>query len=110
MEEDFFEGFQAGSNAPLSQTPAFLDADAHDNRKELSFDKVLKDKALIPAWEADGQSFASQYLRDAQFVFNRVQHHVHHKQPNGTYLLLNSCKRTSKKGKREICEKERRLL
>ena len=41
-EEEFFEGFQAASNAPLSQTPGFLDEDAHDERKDISFKKVLE--------------------------------------------------------------------
>ena len=100
-EEEFFEGFQASSNASLSQTPAYLDEDAQDQRKELSFSKVLTNQALIPEWEAEGKSFTAEYLRDAQFVFNRVQHHVHHKQPDGTYLPLNAWKRKSnKKAKR----------
>ena len=46
-EEEFFEGFQAVSNAPLSQPPAYLDEDALDQRKEISFTKVSKNQALI---------------------------------------------------------------
>ena len=94
-EEEFFQGFQASSNAPLSRTPAYLDEDARDARKELSFAEVLSYQALIPEWEAEGQSFSAAYLRDAQFVFDRVQHHVHRKQPCGTYLPLNTCTRKS---------------
>jgi hypothetical protein len=104
-KEEFFEGFQDSSNAPLSQTPAYLDEDARDKRKDISFEKVLTTQALVPQWEADGQSFTAAYLRDAQFVFNRVQHHVHHKQADGTYLPLNSCKRKSKKDKKHLVKK-----
>ena len=84
-----------------------LHADAQDKRKELSFTQVQKDEALVPAWEAEGRNFTSAYLRDAQFVFNRVQHHVHHKQADGTYLPLNSCKPKTRRGKKS---RQSRLL
>ena len=109
-EEEFFQGFQAASNAPLSQTPVYLDEDARDARKELSYSKVLKNQVLIPEWEAEGQNFTAEYLRDAQFVFNRVQHHVHRKQPDGAYQTLNTCKRKSKKGKKNLVKKNNPLL
>ena len=105
VEKELFEGFQSSSNAPLSQTPAYLDEDAHDKRKELSFSKVLTNQTLVPAWEAEGKSFTAEYLRDAQFVFNRVQHHVHRKQADGTYLPLNTCKRKSRKRKTNLVKK-----
>ena len=71
-QEDFFQGFEAPSNTPLSQTPAFSDEDAREERKELSFSKVLTNEALMPAWKEEGKEFTAAYLRDAQFVFSRV--------------------------------------
>ena len=70
---------------------------------------MLARQALIPAWEAEGQKFSTLYQRDAQFVFNRVQHHVHHKQAGGTHAPLNSCKPKSKKGKHS-CVKQTAAL
>ena len=104
--EEFFEGFKAASNAPLSQTPAFLDEDAHDERTEISFKKVLQNQSLILDWEAEGEAFTSQYLRAVQFVFNRVQHHVHRKQPDGTFQPLNACKPKPKKGTKHLVLKK----
>ena len=70
-EEELFEGPQAVSNAPLPQLPAYLDEAARDQRKEISFTEVWKKHALLIEWEADGQSFANQDLRDSQLVLNR---------------------------------------
>ena len=41
-EREFFEGFQHSSHAPLSQKPAYLDADALKDRDGPSFSQVLK--------------------------------------------------------------------
>ena len=46
------------------------------------------------------RDFAKLYLRDAQFVFNRVQRHVHRRLKDGTYEPLNSCKPKGKKGRK----------
>ena len=43
--------------------------------------------------EAEGCEWKQQYLRDAQFVFSHVQHHVHKKDKDGNYVPLNACAR-----------------
>ena len=97
-EWEFFEGFRDRSNDPLSQTPSYLDADAREKHQGPSFEEVRKDPLKnADAWEREGRHFAAAYLRDAQFVFNRVQHHVHHRQADGSYVPLNSCKPKTKK-------------
>ena len=40
------------------------------------------------------------------FVFNRVQHHVHRKEPDGTFQPLNACKPKSKKGTKNLVLKK----
>ena len=57
-------------------------------------------------WE--GLHFKKQYLRDAQLVFSRVQHHVHRKTKEGKYEPLRACA-NKKRGKTfikkdEICK------
>ena len=57
---------------------------------------------LMPRIEEEGESFARQYTRDAQFVFSRVQHHVHKRGKDGAYAPLNACARKGKKGKKAV--------
>ena len=49
--------------------------------------------------EEDGRRYAKAYLEDAQFVFSRVQHHVHKKDKDGYYIPLNACRRRDSKKK-----------
>ena len=95
-EEHFFKGFAAAQHSPLCQTAPYLQEDA--NVKQQSFwTKLCGNPALLKDYEAEGKNFAQQYLRDAQFVFSRVQHHVHRKDKKGEYIPLHACQRKVQK-------------
>jgi hypothetical protein len=58
-----------------------------------------------PVWTTDveslidaGREYGRKYFRHAQFVFSRVQHHVHQRTKKG-YVPLHNCAR--KHGKRK---------
>ena len=98
-EEHFFSGFSAVQHAPLCQTPPYLQDDA-DLKQKNQWKEVYDNPDLVEHLEAEGQIFARQYRRDAQFVFSRVQHHVHRKDKHGDYIPLHACQRkVRKKGK-----------
>jgi len=103
-EEEFFQGFQDSSNAPLCVMPAFLHEDATKKEDVISWqtlkENVAKDTSLWQVFMHEGSTFAQNYLRHAQFVFNRVQHHVHKRDKDGNYQPLNTCKPKSKKKKK----------
>ena len=103
-EEEFFDGFSAPSNAPLCQTPAFLMEDATTTSTLHDWEKLYGDPLKWHACAEEGRQFATKYLRDAQYVFNRVQRHVHKKQKDGTYVPLNSCM-PKKHKKRKVLNK-----
>ena len=48
--------------------------------------------------EREGAAYRVAYLRDAQYVSSRVQHHVHKKTKDG-YIPLSNCARKMKKRK-----------
>ena len=50
---------------------------------------------------ADGAAFKRAYCEDAQFIFSRVQHHVHKKTKKG-YFPLKAC--LSKRCKKGTCK------
>ena len=54
----------------------------------------------------DGEVFRKEYLRDAQYIFSRVQHHVHRRTKDGDYIPLHNCAKTKKKGKGSVCKHE----
>ena len=97
-EEEFFEGFSAPSNDALCQIPAFLYEDAMRPAPDVTFGSTYANTGDWDTLRKEGQDFAKLYLRDAQFVFNRVQRHVHRRLKDGTYEPLNSCKPKGKKG------------
>ena len=57
---------------------------------------VTLDEAL-----AEGQAWKDAYFKDVQFIFSRVQHHVHKKTSTG-YVPLKGC--LSKHGKKGACK------
>lgn len=52
----------------------------------------------------DGAQYGQAYRRDAQYVFSRVQHHVHRKTKDGYVPLHNCAKKTKHKGKSSGCQ------
>ena len=89
-EQQFFDGFSARENAPLVQTPAFLQEDA-ELVAGLTLAAAYVNVDVLPKLAAEGRKFAAAYRRDAQFVFSRVQHHVHKKDKDGNYVPLHAC-------------------
>ena len=102
-EQQFFDGFSARENAPLVQTPAFLQEDA-DVVAGLTLAAAYVNVDVLPKLVAEGKKFAAAYRRDAQFVFSRVQHHVHKKDKDGNYLPLHSCQRKAAKGRKKVIQ------
>ena len=52
----------------------------------------------------DGAQYRKAYRRDAQYIFSRVQHHVHRKTKDGYVPLHNCAKKGKKKGKSTVCK------
>ena len=86
VEQDFYDRFRGLEHTPLCQTPPYLQADNANSQDEECL---------------EGLHFKKQYLHDAQFVFSRVQHHVHRKTKDGTYEPLRACAK-KKRGKNFI--------
>ena len=99
-EQHFFSGFADRQHAPLSQTPAFLQNDA-DCKEKSTWTELCSQPELLQEREAEGHHFVQQYLRDAQFVFSRVQHHVHRRDKDGNYVPLHACQRKVRKKRKE---------
>ena len=91
-EQGLFKGFADETHAPLAQTQAYMQEDADDLTKP-TLAKAYDEPDELMALEAEGRKWKQQYLRDAQFVFSRVQHHVHKKDKDGNYVPLNACAR-----------------
>ena len=111
--EEFYARHQASEHTPLSVTPAFLQADADAKGQGSlcaeSYDEKTPatDPSSMPSLEAEGKQFVEEYFLDTQFVFSRVQHHVHKKCKDGSYEPLNACakkQRGKKVKKSEICK------
>ena len=100
-EKEFFEGFRSPEHTPLCKTPAFLQHDA-DLRNGTTLAAAYRNPGLMQQIEQEGAYFARQYSHDAQFVFSRVQHHVHKRGKDGVYVPLNACARKGKKGKKAV--------
>ena len=96
VEAAFDTRFADTSHDPLCVTPTFIYEDAQsDGAQAMEGDE--------PVWATDvesiiaGHEYKREYSRHAQFVFSRVQHHVHQHTKKG-YVPLNNCAR--KHGKR----------
>ena len=101
VESAFFDRFRAPEHDGLSQVPTYLTEDA---RLQSSADTLSVSSALKPverkALYKDGEVFLKQYKQDLQYVFSRVQHHVHKLTTKG-YVPLNAC-RLKSKGKQKV--------
>ena len=98
VEAAFDTRFAGSSHDPLCVTPAFVYEDAmaggaqtHGEGHETWTTDV---QSLI-----DGLEYRRLYLRHAQFVFSRVQHHVHQCTKKG-YVPLHNCARKGRKGRK----------
>ena len=87
---EFFDRLQKPEHAPLCQTPAFLHEDAND-RSTPTLASAYQSAHEMQTIEEEGRRFSKHYLLDAQFVFSRVQHHVHRQTKDGEFMPLNAC-------------------
>ena len=105
VEEEKAKSFAGSEHDALCTTPSYLAEDALGARKHLTLVDVLEGRATIQDLEGDAAAYRKQYLQDAQYVFSRVQHHVHNKHKDGSYTPLHNCaKKTKKKGKCTVCK------
>ena len=90
----------------MNSSPFFLDEDAHDDRKKnLSLEGFQRSFFSCLFLDRRRTELSREVPERCSVCFNRVQHHVHHKQPDGSYLPLNACKPKSKKGKKQLVKK-----
>ena len=97
VEGAFQERFASEEHDDMCTIPKYIG-------KEISASDVLvlgTADVSLEDLQLEGAAFRRNYLRDAQYIFSRVQHHVHHKTEAG-YVPLSYCmKRTDKrKGKK----------
>jgi hypothetical protein len=81
--EEFNERFKKPEHNGLVATPEFLMTDAdtqHRNRTTVSDAATAEEIAQM---QDDGIKFKNAYFHDLQFIFSRVQHHVHKKTAEG---------------------------
>ena len=107
-EQEFYARLKAPEHNPLCATSAFLQEDADAGSAGSISAGTYEHPATMKALETEGQRFLQQYYLDAQFVFSRVQHHVHKTCKDGKHEPLNACakKQRGKKTTRisEICK------
>ena len=113
VDAEFSTRYAFREHDGLSVAPAYLmrDADSDqaprdDSGEILTVSSSMSDAQRLQLHE-DGQQFVSDYMKDAQYVFSRVQHHCHQKTSKG-YVPFKACrvKRNGKcKGaKAEVCK------
>jgi len=113
VDAEFSTRYASREHDGLSVAPAYLMRDAdndqaprNDSGEILTVSSSMSDAQRLQLHE-DGQQFVSDYMKDAQYVFSRVQHHCHQKTSKG-YVPFKACrvKRHGKcKGaKAEVCK------
>jgi hypothetical protein len=110
-EADFFDRHRQPSHTPLCTTPAFLYEDSKATTSSTPWSKLADgDPTVLETFKTEGEEFKKKYYRDTQFVFSRVQHHVHKKTKDGQYEPLNACAKNVRGKKRKepdaVCKHE----
>ena len=101
VEKEWEARFADPKHDGLSVSPAFLN---ENSLGELNV-STATEPAQTEALEADAKNFKKAYLCDVQFVFSRVQHHVHKLTKKG-YVLLRACMPKGGKQKTTRCRNE----
>ena len=83
VEADWHDRFDDRAHDALCATPAYI---AHDNAPTMWSDTGVTEAAA----RTEGETYTSTYFRGAQFVFSRVQHHIHKRTKTG-YQPLGTC-------------------
>ena len=103
IDEEWQQRFSTAEHNGLSVMPQYLEEDARmDNAMTLG--NVARGDVTMSELEADGRAFRKTYLADAQYVFSRVQHHVHLRTKRGYEPLKACAKKTKKKSKCMTCK------
>ena len=87
--DEFFDRFQKPEHNGLAATPEYLMTDA-DTQHQIECRPTVSDARsadALAALEADGSKFKKEYFHDLQYIFSRVQHHVHKKTPQGCEII-----------------------
>ena len=77
VEQEWRERFAAREHHGLFLTPAFLEEDAFAEKPRTI--STARCRETLQYIQKDCERYKDAYLRHAQFVFRRVQHHVHRK-------------------------------
>ena len=86
VDGEFEQRYANQEHDAMCTTPEYIvDDSQHRNATHVS-----TAKADLTAVEAEGASYRRAYFRDAQYIFSRVQHHVHKKTKDG-YVPLKYC-------------------
>ena len=97
VDAEFSTRYASREHDGLSVAPAYLMRDAdndqaprNDSGEILTVSSSMSDAQRLQLHE-DGQQFVSDYMKDAQYVFSRVQHHCHQKTSKG-YVPFKACR------------------
>ena len=103
VETEWQQRFRGPEHTSLCTTPSYLHDDSQMTDVEQTLAGVASGNVTLEQLEKEGHGFRTKYFADAQFVFSRVQHHVHLKTKHG-YVPLKACaKKTKKKSKAGAC-------
>ena len=80
----------------MCTTPSYIAEDALGASRG-SLADVECGKATLRTLEDEGVDFRQKYFKDVEYVFSRVQHHVHKKTKKGFVPLSNCAKKAKKK-------------
>ena len=97
VEDEWQERFAKKEHDMLSVTPTYLSAEASEGvEKRCHVGDVARGRVSLAELQQDGEAFLKRYLKDAQAVFSRVQHHVHLRTKKG-YQPLRACQSKASK-------------
>ena len=94
VEQEWQQRFAGQEHDGMCSTPAYM---ADDEQATMWAPSGPSSQEAL----ADGAKFRRAYMEDAQFMFSRVQHHVHKKTKKG-YFPLKAC--LSKRCKKGSCK------
>ena len=94
VEQEWKERFASSEHAGMVVTPEYL---TQESRLMHGANVTQLDEAhRADAIRQDGLNWKAKYARDSQFIFSRVQHHVHHETKKG-FAPLKACLAKTKK-------------
>ena len=95
VEQEFYDRFRRAEHDGLSHVPRYLAEDALQQSRSGTLTVASSiTAAQRVALQEDADTFLLNYKRDLQFVFSRVQHHVHKRTAQG-FVPLKACRMKS---------------